>query len=103
MASRGQGVGVAFQRGAHDGDTPRVLALDELRERHPREEPVHGAVELFPKVVRHAAAVLLAVFSTAALRRVEGLLHRADDVGDRDPGSLTCGGVYAAPPPPPLH
>src|SRR6266851_4977887 len=69
---------------AHDGNGLGALALDEARERHAREESVYRRVELFPQVMRHAAPVLLAVLAAAALRGIERLLDRADDVGDRE-------------------
>src|SRR5712692_11410782 len=85
MAS-GRNVLVVVRLGmrAHDGNGLGALALDEARERHAREEPVHRGVELFPQVVRHAALVLVAVLAAAALRGIERLLDRADDVRDRE-------------------
>src|SRR6185437_2100835 len=84
MASRGKDVGLLRLR-AHDGDlAPRALLLDQVRELHAGEEPVHGLVEIRPQVVGHAALVLVAVLAAAALRGIDALLDRADDVGDGD-------------------
>ncbi|MNC86429.1 hypothetical protein D3C83_20910 [compost metagenome] len=45
---------------------------------------MHLLVERRPQVVRHAALLVVAVFLAAALGRVERLVDRDDDVGDRD-------------------
>jgi hypothetical protein len=48
----------------------------------PREKPYTVRVQLFPQVVGHAALVVEAVLAAAALRGVQRLLDRADDVRD---------------------
>src|SRR5690349_6041602 len=87
MASS-QGKGLALARGlavANEGHRLGALLVHELRERDAGEEALHGAVELLPQIVRHAALVLVAVLAPAALCRVERLLDGKDDVRDRNP------------------
>src|SRR5476651_2392097 len=72
-----------------------ALALDELAQRDALEESIHGGIQLFPEVVSHAAMAVVAVLAPAALRRVDGLLDRADDVGNRHLGRVA-GEVIAA-------
>ena len=61
-----------------------ALVRDQVGERHRREVLVHLLVQRRPQVVRHAALVVVAVLLAAALRRVERLVDRGDDVGHRD-------------------
>src|SRR6266704_1391249 len=59
------------------------LLRDEVGELHRIQVFVHLVVQLRPQVVGHAALLVVAVFLAAALRRVERLVHRRDDVRDR--------------------
>src|SRR6185369_15478152 len=86
----------ALARMANQRDGARLLLLRERRELHAVEESEDGRVELFPKVVRHAALVPVAILAAAALRRVERLLDGLDDVGDRDAARVAREGVAAA-------
>src|SRR5262245_33715458 len=61
----------------------RRLLRDEVGELHRVEVLVHLVVQRGPQVVRHAALLVLAVLLAATLRRVERLVDRGDDVGDR--------------------
>src|SRR6266581_2906547 len=61
----------------------RRLLRDEVGELHRIQVLVHLVVELGPKIMGHAALLVVAVFLPAALRRVQRLVHRRDDVRDR--------------------
>ena len=61
-----------------------LLVRDHVGERDRAQVVVHLLVQRRPQVVRHAAPVVEAVLLAAALRRVDRLVHRADDVGHRD-------------------
>src|SRR5713226_6008816 len=61
----------------------RRLLRDQVGELHRIEILVHLVVELRPKVMGHAALLVVAVFLPAALRGIERLVHRRDDVRDR--------------------
>ena len=65
------------------GDIGRLLLAHELRERDARQERENMIVEARPQIVRHAAAIVLAVLAAAALRGVDGFVDGDDDVGDR--------------------
>ncbi|MNC88483.1 hypothetical protein D3C83_43000 [compost metagenome] len=53
--------------------------------------------------MRKALAVVVAVFLAAALRRVDGLVHRQDDLGDGQPAHVLGQHVAAARPAHALH
>src|SRR5207245_10461336 len=61
----------------------RRLLRDEVGELHRIQVLVHLVAELGPKIMGHAALLVVAVFLPAALRRVQRLVHRRDDVRDR--------------------
>src|SRR6186997_1938382 len=69
-------------RSANDRDDLRLLLLDQPRKLHAVEETVDRVVQLLPELVRHAFAVAVAILAPAALRGIQGLFHRADDVGN---------------------
>src|SRR5216683_2235617 len=77
---------VAFGRAGGPDDLFRIgieERRDELGELHRIQVLVHLVVELGPEVMGHAALLVVAVFLPAALRRVQRLVHRSDDVRDR--------------------
>jgi hypothetical protein len=74
----------------------RRLLRDEVGQLHRIQVLVHLVVERRPQVVGHAAAFVLAVFLAATLGRVERLVDRGDDIGDRDLGELAGERVAAA-------
>src|SRR5712691_5330429 len=100
----------AFRSGRHRGflaafvlkHAHRLLACrllrDEVGELHRIQVFVHLVVELRPQVVGHAALLVVAVFLAAALRRVQRLVHRRDDVRDRYPFETARERVAAARP-----
>src|SRR5713101_4790089 len=77
---------------------PRRLLRDEVGELHRIEVLVHLVVELRPKVMGHAALLVVAVFLAAALRGIERFVHRRDDVRDRYPFEIARERVAAARP-----
>src|SRR5665213_1604349 len=89
---------MAYARSAHHGYAVRALPFQKLGERARGEEALHRRIQLGPQVMGHAALALAAVLAPAALRRVEALLHREEDVGDTDPGGVACEAVAAARP-----
>src|SRR5206468_10321943 len=60
----------------------------ETRKPHAGDESRDGAVQLLPQLVGHAALVVVAVLAPTALRRVDRLVHGANDVGHRDLGGV---------------
>src|SRR5487761_1960315 len=62
----------------------RQLLAHEILQRHRIQVIVQLYVQRGPQPMRHAALVFLAVFQTAALRRIERLVHGEDNLGHRN-------------------
>jgi hypothetical protein len=79
------------------------LLAHQLRERHRAEEREDVGVEPGPQLVRHAAPVVVTVLLAAALRRIDGLVDRRDDVGHRKAVRAPCEVVAPARPADAVH
>src|SRR4051812_49750594 len=77
-----------------------VLVRDEIAEGHRGEVLVHLLVQRGPEVMRHAAPLVVAVLLAAALRRIERLVHRLDDLRHGNLARLAGKGVTPPPAPP---
>ena len=63
----------------------RTLLAGQLGQRYRTQVEKYLGIQTRPQFVGHAAAVVEAIFPAAALGRVDGLVHRHDDVGDSHP------------------
>ncbi len=63
-------------------DVGGLLLRDQIGQRHAMQIGEDVLVEAGPQVVRHAAAVVAAIFTAAALRRVDRFVDGEDDLGD---------------------
>ncbi len=60
-----------------------ILLLDQIGQRDRIQIVEHPHIQIRPQIVRHAALVIVAIFLAPALRRIERLVDRKNDVRHR--------------------
>ena len=68
----------------HDTALPLFLLIHQLLQRNCAKMIENKFVEPYPQVVRHAFFVIVAIFFSIALRRIDRLVNGKDNLGNRD-------------------